>query len=194
MENIATNSAPATPSATFKVGDEVSYGIHGKCVVTAIETKTLGDKVVRFYQIKALRNPLAPKVVAKNTPAILIPISSAESNGLRNPMNKEQADLVLRTLADPDYHFNLNESWGLKQKVLEEALRKEGAIGLAKVVGHLHYIMKKDAAPRGEVLRFYESVLKHLVRELGDSLDIQSRDAENLIFKALRSKLGREDS
>lgn len=173
----------------YKVGDEVSYGLHGKCVVTGIETKELATGVVSFYQIRSIKNPITAKNPNRKDPYILVPIDTAEIKGLRRPMTKTEAENVLKTLAEPDYHFDMNETWVAKQKTLEEALRTQGAVGLAMVVGHLHVMIKRDAVPSSNVVKFYESVYRIFLRELSDSLGLASKTIEPMILRALKSKL-----
>lgn len=177
----------------FKIGDEVSYGLHGKCVVTGIETKELSSGPVTFYQIRSIKNPITAKVVNKNEPQILVPVDNASSKGLRLLMTKTEAETILKFISDPDYHFDLNQTWVAKQKQLEECIRKEGAEGLAKVVGHLFVMTKRDAVPPSEVQKFFQSAFKILNRELADSLGIQGKDMEPILLKAMKNKLNRDN-
>lgn len=172
----------------FKVGDEVSYGLHGKCLITAIKTKDLPEGSESFYQIRTLKNPITAKSPKRNDPFILIPVATAENNGLRHLMSKSDAENVLKLLSDRDYHFDLNSAWSAKQRILEEAIRKEGAIGLAKVVGHLFVMVKRDAAPHANVARFYETAFRILAKEISESMSLPIRDIEIVIGKALKIK------
>src|SRR5579863_2278179 len=101
----------------YKVGDEVSYGLHGKCVITAIETKDLPTGPVSFYQIRSIKNPITAKSPNRKDPYILIPVETAQHKGLRKLMSKDEAETALKLLADPDYHFDLALNWVSKQKV-----------------------------------------------------------------------------
>ena len=173
----------------YKVGDEVSYGLHGKCVVTAIETKELPSGLINFYQIRTIKNPITAKNPNRKDPFILIPVASAQTKGLRPLMTKADAETALKLLADGDYHFEMTETWVSKQKTLEEALRTGGPTGLAKVVGHLYVMIKRDAVPASDVVRFFENVYKILARELADSLGVTTKDVEPIMTKALKNKL-----
>ena len=173
----------------YKVGDEVSYGLHGKCVITGIETKELSSGPVCFYQIRTIKNPITAKNPNRKDPFILIPVDTAAVKGLRSLMSKTEAETVLKLLSDPDYHFEMDDTWVSKQKYLEETLRKEGPIGLAKVVGHLYVMIKRDAVPPTDVVRFYENVFRIFLRELTETLGANSKDIEALVNKALKHKL-----
>ncbi len=179
----------------FKIGDAVFYGLHGKCMVTAIETKHLGAEEIPFYEIRAIKNPLTGKPsTSKGTPAILVPVSQAVSAGLRPMMTREQAEQAMVLLAEPDYYFELNEKWHIKQKRLEETLRREGSLGLIKTVGHLFFFLKKSKSLNHEANKFFETVQKNLVREMSEVLDMPSKDVDAAIQKALKKKITAVDS
>lgn len=173
----------------YKIGDEVSYGLHGKCVITAIETKELGGSPVTCYQMRAIKNPIIAKIPGKAEAAILVPVDSASAKGVRSLMTKQDAEFAIRSLTDREYHFELDLPWVSKQKLLEETIRKEGFIGLAKVVGHLYVVIKRDAVPSSIVLKFYESVYRVFLRELSEAFSLPSKDVELILTKALKSKL-----
>ncbi len=173
----------------YKVGDEVAYGLHGKCVITGIATKDLATGPVSFYQIKTVKNPIIPRPANPNDPAILVPVESAAINGMRPLMSKEQAEEALKILADQDYHFDMNTTWVTKQKKLEETIRKEGFTGLAKVVGHMYVLTKKDAAPPSNITKFYDSVFRIFLRELADTMGLTGKDMEPIVLKALKTKM-----
>ena len=179
----------------FKVGDEVAYGLHGKCVITAISTKELGDETVSFYQIRAIKNPIMAKTQAsKGEAAILVPVDSASAKGLRPLMTKEDAEKALLFLAEPDYHFELSSTnWVSKQKMLEDIIRKEGFTGFAKVIGHLHILQSRDVVPSSIVQKFFDNVCRIFSKELGEALGIQTKDAEVLMNKALKAKLAADN-
>lgn len=173
----------------YKVGDEVSYGLHGKCVITGIETKELPSGPVNFYQIRSIKNPITAKNPNRKDAFILVPVDSAQNKGLRPLMTKAEAETALKLLSDRDYHFPMEETWVSKQKTLEEAIRREGSIGLAKVVGHLYVMIKRDAVPPGDVIRFYENAYRIFARELSESLGITPKQLEPMLLKALKIKL-----
>ena len=173
----------------YKIGEEVSYGLHGKCVITGIETKELSNGTFSFYQIRSIKNPITAKNPNRKDPYILVPVETAATKGLRRPMTKQDAENVLKTLAEPDYHFEMSDTWVSKQKTLEEALRKDGAIGFAKVVGHLYVMIKRDAVPPSNVVKFYDSVYRIFIRELSESLSLTPKEIEPMVTRALRNKL-----
>ncbi len=173
----------------FKIGDEVNYGIHGRLQILAIETKQIGAEEHKFYLMKPVLPPAIAKTAAKAQASILVPVKLAEANGLRGPMTDEQATTALTVLADREYYWELNEPWLKKQRTLEDAIRRQGTVGLAKAVGHLHVLVKRDAAPRSDMVKFYEAQKRGLVREISEAQSVASKDIELLVEKALRNKL-----
>ena len=173
----------------FKVGDEVSYGIHGKCQVIAIETKKLGDQSLQFYQLRAIKNPIMAKTApSKNSPQILVPVKNAEQNGLRHLMSKEQAEAALASLNPDDPYQEVHENWVTKQKRLEEVLRKEGFLGLTKVICHLNYLIERDAAPRTDAAKLFDSLFRNFLREVSEALSLNSKDTEKMALNSLQGR------
>lgn len=177
----------------FKVGDVVSYGLHGKCMITSIEEKTVGAQQYSFYSLVALKNPIIEKTLLKtllkDPNKILIPTLTAKEKGLRPLMTKEEAEKVILMIQDADYHFELTGPWVARQKTLEETLRKEGWPGLAKVVGYLHVLIHRDAVPHSEIQKLYESTYKILSKEISDAMGVTTKDTEPLLRRALKQKL-----
>jgi RNA polymerase-interacting CarD/CdnL/TRCF family regulator len=173
----------------FKVGDEVTYGVHGRCQITGIETKTIGSKEQDFYAMKPVMAPLVAKTSARAHASILVPVEQAQASGLRQLMTKDEAAMVMTMLADGEYYFERAENWVTKQRRIEECLRREGAKGLAKAVGHLHIVVNSDAAPRSDVTKFYDNLKRALIKEVAEATDAQTKDIEPLVNKALQKKL-----
>ncbi len=173
----------------FKIGDEVYYGIHGHCEVTGIETKQVGGEAVAFYAIRAVRTVPVPKSTSRSQAQILVPVTNAQNTGLRPLMTAEQTSQILLMLADQEYYFPLGENWVVKNRHLEDVIRREGATGLAKAVGHLHVLVKQDVAPRGDAVRLYESLLRSLVNEMTLALGKATKDVEITVLRALKHKL-----
>lgn len=173
----------------FKVGDEVNYGIHGRLQIMAIETKEIGTEKHSFYLMKPVLPAAIAKTAAKAQASILVPVQLAEANGLRGPMTAEQADAALAILTNQEYYWELNEPWLKKQRTLEDAIRREGTIGLAKAVAHLHVLVNRDAAPRSDMVKFYDAQKRGLVREISEAQSAVSKDIELVVERALRNKL-----
>lgn len=189
-ENQNTTSVPFQPISsqkqTFSPGSMVIYGIHGKCAVLSIEDKTIGGQPMSFYKLEPVK-PLLAKSTKKD-PAIWVPVDTAAQMGLRAPANSESLEKIYETLASEDAFFDTKAIWSSIQPSLENAIRNEGVIGLAKVVGYLHMRKRKNILLPTEIQRYFDSVLRALVKEIVDITQATAKDTEELIFKNLKQK------
>lgn len=171
----------------FEPGATVIYGFHGKCNVAAIENREMAGKTIRFYRLEIQKSALSRST--RQEPAIWVPIDSAKERGLRAPVTRENAEVVMSVLASREYYFETNTAWSAIQPKLEAAIRSEGAIGLAKVTSYLYVLKRKQVVPSSDLVKMYETVTKLLLRELSEALGEPIRDLESRIAKNLRHKL-----
>jgi RNA polymerase-interacting CarD/CdnL/TRCF family regulator len=78
----------------IEIGTSVIYGLHGRCTVTGVETRSLGGDTQRFYKLEKQKSPLSRST--RQEPAIWLPVSSANSRGLRSPMNQTDVDTAFQ--------------------------------------------------------------------------------------------------
>lgn len=171
----------------FSPGMDVVYGLHGRCSVTAIETREIGGNTQQFYRLEFPKNSFTR--AKKSDASIMLPIEAAQSKGLRSPMNKEQADAALAILSNKEYYFSLDLHWKDIQPKLEKSIYAEGTIGLAKVVSYLFVLKNRDVVPPSQVTKFWDMVSKLLARELSDAQGLVMRDVEEDMLKRMKSKL-----
>jgi RNA polymerase-interacting CarD/CdnL/TRCF family regulator len=177
----------ATQSSTpFQVGDHVIYGMHGRCSIVRIDHKTVGGQTLSFYVLEAVKPPLTRST--KKEPAIFVPIQSAQSQGMRRPITNETIATVTNILESREYYFSAQLPWNVVLPQLNQCLVSEGAIGLAKVASYVHVRCKKYAVPPTELQKYSEQIFRLLNKEIGEALGLVSREAEELITKALRHK------
>ncbi len=172
---------------TMNPGSIVMYGLHGKCLITAVETKNIGGETQSFYKLEPIRSPLAR--TTRQTGSILVPQSVAQRGGIRLPLQSADAPAIMAILGNREYYFDLYSAFSLMQPQLERCIALEGATGLAKVISYLTALKKLDAVPASEIVRFSETVWKLLSRELSEALDQQPREVEAAMNKALKAKL-----
>jgi RNA polymerase-interacting CarD/CdnL/TRCF family regulator len=170
----------------FETGSSVVYGLHGRCIIKGVENKNIGDQVTQFYILEIQKSALSRS--QRNEPAIWLPVESAETRGLRNPMSPEQAAQIIEILSNKEYYFSVNEPWSAIHPQLEKIILREGAIGLAKVVGYLHVLRLKQHVLSPEIARFAESIEQVLAREYSETTGEQIRIVNEKFHKALRHK------
>ena len=171
----------------FLPGTDVIYSIHGKCNVVGTEYRMLGGESIRFYKLEVKKSALSRST--RHESAIWVPVASAKGLGLRIPMTQSDAEEALKILKNREYYFKTNEPWSLVQPKLEQCIRQEGGIGLAKVESFLFVLKRKQIVPTPEVSKFQETIHKLLFRELAEALHEPARALEDKVAKGLRSKL-----
>ena len=183
METQVPNNPPKNE---FSPGSNVIYGLHGRCKITQIDTRVLSEKSMRFYKLEVLKSPLSRS--NRGDPAIWVPVETAVHLGLRAPMDKTQAEEATKLLANRESYYSLNESWNVIHPMLENIVRTEGSLGLAKVFSYLYVLKRKWVTPPKDIIKFYDSIHKLLFRELSDALGETARVIEERYSKALKTK------
>jgi RNA polymerase-interacting CarD/CdnL/TRCF family regulator len=163
------------------------YALHGKCLVAALETRTVGGETNRFYKLEIQKSALSRS--SRPEPAIWLPVNTARERGLREIMSPAQAEVVFAILNSREYYFSIDEAWNILQSKLETTIRLEGAAGMAKVVSFLHVLKKRQIVPTPEVAKLDTLVHKLMMRELVEVMGEQPRAIDDRITKALRHKL-----
>lgn len=185
----ASSKSTSNESTSHTVGSTVVYGLHGKCKVVAIESKTMGDQTLALYKLEPIRGGIAKPASSKREPAIWVPLTTASQLGLRTPMTESHLEAINSILSNREYYFSTDESWHIVHPKLEAVIRTEGAMGLAKVYSYLYVLRKRLVVVSGEINRFWETVGRLLLREICDLTQETQKPAEERINKLMRSKL-----
>lgn len=173
--------------AEFTPGTSVIYAMHGKCLVLGTETRSLGGKTQKYYKLE-LKKPTSSRS-ARSDSAIWVPVEQAQERGLRVPMTQEQAAAAIQLLNSREYFFKTTDSWSTLLPQLENTIRTEGGIGLAKVASFLYVLRRKQVVATPEVNKLQESVNKLLFRELSEALGQTIKTLEDRVARGMRSKL-----
>jgi RNA polymerase-interacting CarD/CdnL/TRCF family regulator len=181
------NPSTDSSSGSFAVGTTVIYPMHGKCTIVATENRQIGGQSVPFYRIEIQKSSFSRS--ARQEPTIWVPVASAKERGLRLPISTELAQAIYQIFANREYYFDPHQSWAAVLPQLEQTIRTEGGIGLAKVASYLFVVKKKQIVPTQEVAKFSESVNRMLFRELSEATGETIREIEVKTTKAMRSKL-----
>ena len=185
--SLPTEPSPhSEPAASFAVGSEVIYGLHGKCTVMAIEERTIAGAIVPFYRLEVLRSPLSRS--ARQTPAIWVPMQTAAKSGLRVQATREDAEAALAILLNREYYFPIQPEWKLASIQLEKAIELEGVRGLAKAFSYLYVLRKKTMTLASEPQKMFDQLQKALLKEISEALQMAPRDLEDRLSKGMRGK------
>lgn len=190
-KDVESNTSVSQPQSNspdeFEPGNTVIYALHGKCQLVSIETRFANGESIRFYKLE-IQKPNASRS-SKKEPAIWIPVSSAKKQGMRSPISTDGTERVFEILSSREYYFELGQPWHAIHSKLEESIRAEGAIGLAKVASYLYVLKRKQLVPPSEAVKMQENVNKLLLRELSEATGENPRQLEEKIVKLFRHKL-----
>lgn len=172
---------------TFTTGSQAIYGLHGRCQILGIEEKLIGNETIAFYKVELAKPPIGKS--KKSEAAIWIPVKNANQVGLRSASNSEQAAAALKILSSREYYLNINESMKNITRQIEDLVRNEGVIGLAKAYSYLFVRKSREAICPTDLTRMIENTQRILFRELAEALNQPQKDLEAQIAKSIRVKL-----
>ncbi|MBI4926028.1 MAG: hypothetical protein HY843_08905 [Bdellovibrio sp.] len=185
MEN--ENLTPKLASDSFTTGACVIYALHGKCTITAVETKEINNQVIDFYKLEPQKSPIQKN--QRHDTSIWLPVLSAKSKGLRLPMAQTETQEILQVLSNGEHYFPINEKWSIAHTKLEKCILIEGAQGLAKALSYLSILKKKMVILPTEITKFHETVFKLLCKELSDATNEPLTMTEEKVNKNLKQKI-----
>ena len=121
----------------YNVGDKVVYPMHGAGVIDAIEEKErLGEK--QSYYI--LKMPGEVKV--------MVPILTAEEHGIRNVIDKAEAEKVINVLEQDETEMEKN--WNKRYRENMDKMKSGNIYEIADVVRNLSFKQKEKGLSTGE--------------------------------------------
>ena len=121
----------------YNVGDKVVYPMHGSGIIDSIEEKeVLGEK--QSYYI--LKMPGEVKV--------MVPISTAEQHGIRNVIDKVEAEKVINILEQDETEMEKN--WNKRYRDNMDKMKSGNIYEIADVVRNLSFKQKEKGLSTGE--------------------------------------------
>ena len=97
LEAILARTGAIPRQGTVDTGTTVVYGMHGKCVVRAVESRQHAGEAIAFYKLEPQKSALSRST--RQEPAIWVPLATAQERGLRAPVDADSAQEVLKILA-----------------------------------------------------------------------------------------------
>lgn len=121
----------------YNVGDKVVYPMHGAGVIDSIEEKeVLGEK--QSYYI--LKMPGEVKV--------MVPTLTAEQHGIRNVIDKTEAEKVINVLEQDETEMEKN--WNKRYRDNMDKMKSGNIYEIADVVRNLSFKQKEKGLSTGE--------------------------------------------
>ena len=121
----------------YNVGDKVVYPMHGAGVIDAIEEKEILGEKQSYYILKM---PGEVKV--------MVPISTAEQHGIRNVIDKNEAERVINVLEQDETEMEKN--WNKRYRENMDKMKSGNIYEIADVVRNLSFKQKEKGLSTGE--------------------------------------------
>ena len=121
----------------YNVGDNVVYPMHGAGVIDSIEEKEILGEKQSYYILKM---PGEVKV--------MVPISTAEQHGIRNVIDKNEAERVINVLEQDETEMEKN--WNKRYRDNMDKMKSGDIYEIADVVRNLSFKQKEKGLSTGE--------------------------------------------
>jgi CarD family transcriptional regulator len=161
--------------SAFKVGDKAVYPAHGVGEITAIQNKSIGGRERTFYILKIVENGMK----------IMVPTETAATTGLRNVINKKQADEVITILKSKEVAVT-TQPWNRRYREYMEMLKSGSPVEVAKVLRDLFRLKSEKDLSFGE-RRLLDTAKALLIAELAIALKLSEKKIEEEIEKIFAS-------
>ena len=121
----------------YNVGDKIVYPMHGAGVIDSIEEKEILGEKQSYYILKM---PGEVKV--------MVPISTAEEHGIRNVIDKAEAEKVINVLEQDETEMEKN--WNKRYRDNMDKMKSGNIYEIADVVRNLSFKQKEKGLSTGE--------------------------------------------
>ena len=151
----------------YNVGDKVVYPMHGAGVIDSIEEKEILGEKQSYYILKM---PGEVKV--------MVPISTAEQHGIRNIIDKSEAEKVFNVLEQDETEMEKN--WNKRYRDNMEKMKSGNIYEIADVVRNLSFKQKEKGLSTGEK-KMLNNARQILVSELVLAEHSTQEEVEQLV-------------
>ncbi len=155
----------------FNVGDYIVYPMHGAGTIDAIEEKDILGEKQAYYIIKM---PGEVKV--------MIPTAQADKVGIRNIIDKTEADKVFDILGENDTQTEMN--WNKRYRENMDKMKTGDIYEVADVVRNLSFKQKEKGLSTGE-----KKMLTNAKQILVSELSLAQNSTEETIEGRIEDKI-----
>jgi CarD family transcriptional regulator len=152
----------------FAIGDKIVYPMHGAGIIESIEEKEILGERKQYYVMKM---PIGDMKV-------MIPICNASCIGIREIINKKDADAVFESLEGESLEQNSN--WNKRYRENMNKIRSGNVFEVAEVVKCLILRERSKGLSTGE-RKMLNSAKQILISELVLAKNMSPVDVEDLI-------------
>lgn len=155
----------------FTVGDKAVFPVHGVAEIVAIEHRELAGTKVDFYVLKVIENGMK----------LMVPVDSAQTNGLREVISREEVGEVLEILMSRDVPRD-TQTWNRRQREYMEKIKTGSIFEIAEVMRDLAVIRFKKELSFGE-RKMLETARGLIVKELA----VAKRETEAEVLQEIEA-------
>lgn len=152
----------------FAIGDKVVYPMHGAGIIESIEEKEILGERKQYY---VMRMPMGDMKV-------MIPINNAGCIGIREIINRKDADAVFDSLKGQSHEENSN--WNKRYRENMNKIKSGNVFEVADVVKSLILRERRKGLSTGE-RKMLNSAKQILISELVLAKNMSPGDVEELI-------------
>jgi len=138
----------------FKVGDKAVYPAQGVTEVVSIEEKDIAGNRQKFYVLRILDTDRK----------ILVPVSKAESIGLRPPISEQDIQEIFAILREQTLAFD-NQTWNRRYRGFMDKIKTGSVFDVAEVMRDLYRLKAEKSLSFGE-RRMLETARSLIVKEI----------------------------
>ena len=158
----------------FNIGDKVVHPLHGAGVIVSIDERSILDEKQSYYTIKM---PGEVKV--------MVPTAKAEEVGVRNIIDEESAQKVMKVLEADSTEMSMN--WNKRYRENMDKMKTGDIFEVADIVRNLSFKQKEKGLSTGEkkmLLNAKQILISELV--LAEKKDVEEVEeaVENKIDQA----------
>ena len=151
----------------YNVGDKIVYPMHGAGVIDSIEEKDILGEKQSYYILKM---PGEVKV--------MVPIATAEQHGIRNVIDTEEANQVIKVLEQDETEMEKN--WNKRYRDNMDKMKSGNIYEVADVVRNLSFKQKEKGLSTGEK-KMLHNAKQILVSELVLARHSNKEEIEELV-------------
>ena len=161
---------------SYNIGDKIVYPVHGAGVIESIEDREIMGEKKEYY---IMRMPIGDMQV-------MIPVANAQEIGIRDVIDKEEADKVIKCFKECSTEMDSN--WNKRSRENTAKLKSGNIYEVAQVVKSLMFRDKTRGLSTGE-RKMLNSAKQILVSELVMAKAVKQSEIENIINEIVSAEL-----
>lgn len=160
----------------YNIGDKIVYPVHGAGVIESIEDREIMGEKKEYY---IMRMPIGDMQV-------MIPVANAQEIGIRDVIDKEEADKVIKSFKECSTEMDSN--WNKRSRENTAKIKSGNIYEVAQVVKSLMFRDKTRGLSTGE-RKMLNSAKQILVSELVMAKAVKQSEIENIINEIVNAEL-----